>query len=110
MSETKYDALISLTVEKVRQNRERLSWYSMSNTPSPIVLNVGKNLYFITQGQQYLYKCQGVRLECVWGKGCMMLHQQKEVSGYLNTPVQEEVPRSVRSIGDLQVLEDKKKK
>jgi hypothetical protein len=38
----------------------------------------------------------------------MTLHQQEEVSGYLNAPAQEEVPRRVRSIGDLQVLEDKK--
>ena len=39
----------------------------------------------------------------------MTLHQQKEVSGYLNAPAQEEVSRRVRSIGDLQVLEYKKK-
>jgi len=75
----------------------------------PIVLNVGKNLYFITLDQQYLYKCKSVRLECMWGKGGMTLHQQKEVSGYLNAPAQEEVSRRVRSIGDLQVLEYKKK-
>ena len=72
------------------------------------VLNVGKILYFITQGQQNLYKCQGVRLEFVWGKGGMRLHQQKEVSGYLTAPAQEEVSRRVRSIGDLEVLEEKK--